>query len=422
MIKVLKKGEINMPLRHNPQIGRGLIKFTFRSGDQSIKTSFFARRVNEYISPNDTLYFRNGYTFGDIVNSFWNAKARGDFNDEFVASFYRIVFGCEPISDQSTRNTLREVTEVRPDTFEEVITQVADSIDDPVEEAVTTTAEAIANAVREEHTRSTRPRRHLERGYYHQNGQGTSRHGLQQALNRIQTDSDGVKRSFGIEYEIYTLTAEQESDLCYLLDELPPCKPEMDGSLGTNGVELVFDPVGKDDYIRIVRTLRRFLEENRIYMPDGEAGRSSAGMHTTYGVSNSHARDTDTIRVGGYTVPLIQARLNRISSLMKVCATKQQIKTIFGRYFTGYAQSSFSQGECNYLRYNAHENSMSINGRAPVDHIYTCWEFRLLYYKCDPEKVVDFFKATEWVFHRTMHVEDATAMLNAILPSNTVED
>lgn len=397
-----------MSLRHNPSIGRGLLKFTFRAEDGSLKTSFFARRVNEYISPNDATQFRNGFTFGGIVNAIWNARSRGDFNDAFVKQLYVDVYGCYPLYEVPTRTTSA------PDstgTFEV----------DPVEEAVTTTAEAIANAVREEHSRSNRPRRTLSRGYYHQYGNGTSRHGLAQALNRIATDSDGVKRSFGVEYEIYRLTPEQESDLCYLLDDLPPCKPEHDGSLSTNGVELVFDPVGKDDYIRIVKTLRRFIDEHGIYMLDETTGQG-AGMHTTYGVSNSHARDTDTIRVSGCTVPLIQARLNRVSSLMKVCATKQQIKDVFGRYFTGYAQSSFSQGEDSYLRYNNHSNSMSINGRAPVDHIYTCWEFRLLCYKCDPEKVVEFFKATEWVFHHTMHTEDVTAMLNVLLPHNEVED
>lgn len=446
-----------MSLRHNPTIGRGLLKFTFRAQDGALKTSFFARRVNEYISPNDNTPFRNGYTFGGIVNAIWNARSRGDFDDAFVKQLYRDVYGCYPIYDVPTRttpipessgtfevpslrDTLRNAMGIRPATFEEVVNSVADveslpeitleDLDpedlretpaDPVEEAVTTTAEAVADAVREEPRRSDRPRRTLTRGYYHQYGNGTSRHGLQAALNRIAADSDGVKRSFGVEYEIYRLTPEQESDLCYLLDDLPPCKPEHDGSLSTNGVELVFDPVGKEDYIRIVRTLRTFIDEHGIYMLDDTTGQG-AGMHTTYGVSNSHARTTDTIRVSGCTVPLIQARLNRVSSLMKVCATKQQIKDVFGRYFTSYAQSSFSQGEDSYLRYNNHSNSMSINGRAPVNDVYTCWEFRLPCYKCDPEKVVDFFKATEWVFHHTMHTEDVTAMLNVLLPHNEVED
>lgn len=440
-----------MSLRHNPTIGRGLLKFTFRAQDGALKTSFFARRVNEYISPNDTTEFRNGFTFGGIVNAIWNARSRGDFNDAFVKQLYRDVYGCYPNYEATTRTTpipessgtfetpslrdaLRNAVGIRPVTFEEVVDSVADveplpeitleELDptetpaDPVEEAVTTTAEAVADAVREEHAR---PLRHLSIGYYHQNGQGTSRVGLQAALNRITADSDGVKRSFGVEYEIYTLTEQQQSELCYLLDDLPPCKAEHDGSLGAGGVELIFDPVGKEDYIRIVKTLRTFIEEQGIYMIDHSTGRG-AGMHTTYGVSNSHVRDTDTIRVGGYSVPLIQARLNRISSLIKVTATQQQVKTLFGRYFTGYAQSSFSQGESSYLRYNAHENSMSINGRQPLDHIYTCWEFRLLAYECDPEKVVEFFKATEWVFHRTMHTEDISAMLNVLLPNNEVED
>lgn len=432
-----------MPLRHNPQIGRGLLKFTFRSGDRSIKTSFFARRVNEYIPSNDTTPFRQGYTFGGIVNAFWNAKARGEFNDDFVKALYYSVYGCYPHTDgvltdapgffeASIRNAQLDL-EARPSTFEEVVDSVPEiaveedleehleEYVDPVVEPVVSTAEAIANEVRAEHARSTRPHRHLNRGSYHSNGQGTARYGLEQALSRITADSDGVKRSFGIEYEIYTLTSDQESDLCYLLDTLPPCKAERDSSLGSNGVELVFDPVGKDDYIRIVRTLRTFIDEHGIYMLNEDSG-SGAGMHTTYGVSNSHARTSDTIRVNGYNVPLIQARLNRISSLIKVTCTKQQVKSVFGRYFTGYARSSFSEGESYYLSYNDHSNSMSINGRRPVNDIYTCWEFRLPCYKCDPEKVVDFLKATEWVFHRTMHTEDVTAMLNIILPHNEVED
>lgn len=428
-----------MSLRHNPMIGRGLLKFTFRAGDGALKTSFFARRVNEYISPNDTMPFRNGYTFGRIVNIIWNARSRGDFDDNFVKDLYHSVYGYYPVNANerilgespgtfevpTSPRTLRESIGVRAATFEEVVASVPDSTlpeaVDPVEEPVVSTAEAIANEVRAEHARSARPIRHLNRGSYHSSGQGTNRYGLEQALNRISADSDGVKRSFGIEYEIYTLTPEQESDLCYLLDSLPPCKAERDGSLGSNGVELVFDPVGKEDYIRIVRTLRTFIDEHRIYMLDSSTG-NGAGMHTTYGVSNSHARTLDVIRVGGVNVPLIQARLNRVSSLIKITCTKQQVKSVFGRYFTGYAESSFSQGEDSYLRYNAHSNSMSINGRAPVNDIYTCWEFRLPCYKCDPEKVVEFFKATEWVFHRTMHTEDVTAMLNVILPHNEVED
>ena len=59
--------------------------------------------------------------------------------------------------------------------------------------------------------------RTLDRRSYHSNCDfNGQRRFVTEALERIQPDDDGVKRSFGIEYEIYTLTAEQEDKLARL--------------------------------------------------------------------------------------------------------------------------------------------------------------------------------------------------------------
>lgn len=79
------------------------------------------------------------------------------------------------------------------------------------------------------------PLRTIRRDGYHDNGGGIRRHGVAEALNAIARDPDGVRRSFGLEWEIYNLTAQQEDKLARLLDTLPAHFTERDGSLGSHG-------------------------------------------------------------------------------------------------------------------------------------------------------------------------------------------
>ena len=79
---------------------------------------------------------------------------------------------------------------------------------------------------------------------------------VDEALRRIPEDADGVRRSYGLEYEIYSLTREQESDLADLLDTLPPHVTEKDASLSSSGVEIIFEPMAKAELIKVVKKLR----------------------------------------------------------------------------------------------------------------------------------------------------------------------
>nr|DAH56622.1 MAG TPA: hypothetical protein [Caudoviricetes sp.] len=219
--------------------------------------------------------------------------------------------------------------------------------------------------------------RTISRSGYH----GAGRSFVQQALARIVPDADGVVRSFGVEYEIYALNRDQEDKLARLLDTLPAHVCERDGSLDSTGVEIVFAPVGAEEYIRIVNTLKQFVIENNVRM---EMGDRMAGMHTTYGVNNAEASISD-----------LQIRLNRFALAVKAFSTQVKIKEVFGRDFGNYRELPRT------LVYNAHGNAFSCNGRPS-----TCWECRLPSWKANPEKMVEFLRATEGAFHHPVNAED----------------
>ena len=229
---------------------------------------------------------------------------------------------------------------------------------------------------------------------------GASNHGeqntrIERALNRIAVDADGVRRSFGVEYEIYQMTARQQSDLAYLLDEMPSHSVHSDGSLGTGGVEVVFDPVDAATYIQIVKKLGQFVRDHNIRMESDSNG-NGAGMHTTYGVSNPEANKAD-----------LQIRLNRFALAVKAVGTQSAIKNLFGRDFGRYRILPTSTIT------NEHGNAFSTNGRPNC-----CWECRLISWRCNPEKLVEFFKATEVAFHRPVEAQDFVKVFE-ILGSNT---
>lgn len=245
-------------------------------------------------------------------------------------------------------------------------------------------------------SRNVRPHRTLRVDSY-----GSSSHGSQlghtgEALARIAPDADGVRRSYGVEYEIYSMDDNQRSELAYVLDTLPAYELHEDGSLGYGGLEVVFDPVGEADYIRIVKTMRQFVESNNVVMEQGER---AAGMHTTFGVSNSEVTSKMDLQI----------RLNRIMSLVRTCMTMAAVKRVFGRFFTYYAALP---SEYNFETMS-HTMAASTHGRPTV-----CWEFRLPNWKCDPEKVVQFLKATEWAFHRVQNGDDMAKLVKLIADWN----
>lgn len=224
-----------------------------------------------------------------------------------------------------------------------------------------------------------RTRRRLNRSYYHHG----DRSSFDAALASIPVDADGVRRSFGIEYEIYSLNADQEDKLARLLDTLPTHIVETDGSLGENGCEIVFAPVGAEEYVSIVETLARFIRENNVSM-NSSYGSGMAGMHTTYGVSNAEATRSD-----------LQIRLNRFAFTVMAAGTQGQIKRLFGRHFGQYRELPQSTTT------DSHPNAFSTHGRPQ-----TCWECRLPSWECNPRQMVKFFAATEGAFHHPVNAED----------------
>ena len=243
--------------------------------------------------------------------------------------------------------------------------------------------DAINEALRELRT--------IQRACYHTGG----RNFVDSALRAIPADEDGVVRSFGIEYEIYSLTPEQEDKLAYLLDTMPEHVTERDGSLSNNGVEIIFAPVSREKYIWIVNTMKQFIIDNEIEMSRYDR---EAGMHTTYGVSNSAATRND-----------MQIRLNRFALAVKASSTQGAIRALFGRDFGHYRELPSS------LNSMEHSNAFSCNGRPN-----TCWECRLPNWRCDPEKMADFFKLTEAVFHRPVNGNDFMKVFE-LLGSTTAE-
>lgn len=363
-----------MKLYHNYLVSRrqGKIKLTIFS-ENEVKTSFFAKRVNEVLSSTDNTSFvsRTGarYTYGEIVSAL--ISCGGD--EDRIYALYEHIYGCPP-------------SRVAPD------------------------ESGATHPIREEEAypyMDVLPRISLGQDRYHHFADDNDyKNYVKECLERIPLDTDGVRRSYGLEYEIYSMTFNERSDLSYLLRHLPKCHPENDGSLGPGGVELVFDPMGEEDYINTIKNLKEFIEIHNIKM---KGDSTEAGMHTTFGVSNSECRNQENEYENG--TPFIQIRLNRITAMMHIAGKKDNIRNTFGRYFGYYRHSSLELGGANgFIRVDTHENAMSIHGRDPVDGIFTCYEFRLPNWQADPEKLVKFFKATEWIFHREWKPSDMLAL------------
>lgn len=215
-----------------------------------------------------------------------------------------------------------------------------------------------------------RPLRTLNRNRYHSQSRN-----IAEALERIPFDEDGVRRSYGIEYEIYSLNAQQESELAYLLDTLPPHAIERDASLSITGVEIVFEPMSKELAIDTVKKLRKFVEDNSVEM-------RGTGMHITFGVSNSEANEHDLV-----------IRTNRLALAVKSVGTQRAIKELFGRDFTDYARLP------NHLETTVRYRAFNVRNR-------NAWEARLVNYKCNIEKVMKFFEVSEVLFHRPFEAQD----------------
>ena len=229
--------------------------------------------------------------------------------------------------------------------------------------------------------------RKINRLGYHQGHRN-----VYEALNRISFDADGVKRAFGIEYEIYKLTAEQEDKLARLLDTLPSHVCERDGSLGENGIEIVFDPMSKSDFVKTINTLKEFVTTNNVQMKlDDE---TMAGCHVTYSIQNLN----DSISV--YR-PRFQARLNRYAMLICAIASTPEIRRVFGRGFGRYRTCP------NNVNAMEHSNAFSINGRSG-----NAWECRLPSWEMNPEAIAEFFKITESVYERPLMQEDIEKLFN----------
>lgn len=204
-----------------------------------------------------------------------------------------------------------------------------------------------------------------------------------EALERIPLDIDGVRRSYGLEYEIYSLDETQEDKLAKLLDTLPPHITESDGSLRESGVEIVFEPMSEAIYRETFLKLKQFVIQNDISM-------ENTGAHTTYGVNNAMSSKKD-----------IQIRLNRYALAIKSVALQRNIESMFGRDFSSYCQLPQT------TLADHHSNAFSNNGRNS-----TCWEMRLMNWKADIEKVIELFKITETVFYRPTNANDFIKIFN----------
>lgn len=221
--------------------------------------------------------------------------------------------------------------------------------------------------------------RRLDRDMYH-HGTNRDRFGAQYDL--ISADSDGVVRSYGLEWEIYSLNEEQEDKLVRLLETLPLHVTERDASLGGTGVEIVFAPLSEAEYKATWKKLQDFCRQESIEM-------GGTGAHTTYGVSDSAVSVDD-----------LQIRLNRIALSVKACALQSSIKKVFGRDFTSYAALPMS------TTYRQHSNAWS------ASRGNTAYELRLCNWKGDVDKIVEFMKATEFIFHRPFTANDFIKIFN----------
>lgn len=226
--------------------------------------------------------------------------------------------------------------------------------------------------------------RTIRRDSYHGNhGHGIHRDGVDSALMAIERDADGVRRSFGLEWEVGALTPAQEDKLARLLDTLPAHHTERDGSLTNSGVEIIFLPMSAEKLVQTWNTLKEFTVRENIDQMD------RTGAHITYGVSNSVVTNSD-----------LQIRLNRIALAVKAAATQNAIKGVFGRDFTGYAQLP------NSTTFSSHSNAWSASRGT------SAYELRLCCWKGNVEKIIAFMKATEFVFTRTFTGNDFINIFN----------
>lgn len=224
--------------------------------------------------------------------------------------------------------------------------------------------------------------RTITRNSYHSSGQGVDRRGVPEALRSISPDVDGVRRSYGLEYEIYSLTREQEDKLVRLLDTLPAHTTERDGSLRDDGVEIVFLPLGEQQLKDTWAKLTAFVNENGVDM-------QRTGAHITYGVSNANT-----------TVSDLQIRLNRVALAIKATAAQRKIKEVFGRDFThGGMTPNYCQLPTS-TTFSAHSNALSA---ARGNSAYEC---RLCNWQGNIDKIVEFMKKTEFVFTRPFTAQD----------------
>lgn len=230
--------------------------------------------------------------------------------------------------------------------------------------------------VRREQVRQERVMRTITRNSYHSSGHGVDRRGVQEALSNIARDGDGVRRSFGLEWEIYSLNEQQEDKLARILETLPSHFTEMDASLSNRGVEIIFLPLSKQEVIRVFNKLKTFCLENRVDM-------SNTGAHITYGVSNANVSEND-----------LQIRINRIALAVKAACTQQAIRNVFGRDFTGYASLPRSTTE------RGHSNAWS------ASRGNSAYELRLCNWQGNIEKITEFMVATEFVFNRVFTGRD----------------
>lgn len=221
------------------------------------------------------------------------------------------------------------------------------------------------------------PLRTINRGSYHSHGDGTHRTGIEEALRAIPAESDGVRRSYGLEWEIYALSATQEDKLARLLDTLPRHFTESDGSLSSRGVEIVFLPLGRDKIKEVWVKLQTFCHENGVDM-------QNTGAHLTYGVNNTDIIDRQDLQI----------RLNRVALAIKASSTQQAIRSVFGRDFTGYACLPSSTTQMGH--------SMSFS----ASRGNSAYELRLCNWQGDIEKITAMMDATEFVFHRVFTAQD----------------
>lgn len=223
------------------------------------------------------------------------------------------------------------------------------------------------------------PLRTIHRYRYHSQDRN-----ITNALERIARDADGVRRSYGLEWEIYSLTTNEEHKLAQLLDTLPPHTTEADASLSSSGVEIVFEPMGKQAYITTFKALQAFTTENAISM-------SNTGAHTTYGVSNSTTHPQD-----------LQIRLNRLALAVKSVGTQRAIRKLFGRDFSSYCSLPTSTTTSH------HSNAFSASRGT------SAWECRLINWEADVNKVIDFLAATEFAFQRPVQAQDFMKVFKAL--------